>query len=170
MTRENLFEAAKRWSKALRDSCSGPLLVAREFVAIAERWDTFPSSETKNMDASQWGHAHLGGQYIKWFEIRAAVANRIMARGGDAITSWDHITAVWCARFETDHEFKKMCDLLTAERKTTGKIPSKPTAMRLARDAGLIAKRQPRVPHVADCARCQKLEKFILANGLKVPK
>lgn len=169
MTREPLAESAKRWAKALRDSNSGPLVVSREIVALAMKWDSFPKVETKGLDASQWTRAHLG-QYIKWFEDRASVAERIMARGGDAITSWHHETAIWCARFETETEFKKMGDLLTAERKTTGKIPTKSTAQRLARDAGLIAKRRPRVPVAEDCARCRRLEQVLTVAGLKIPR
>lgn len=118
INKETLSERALRLRKALVDSATGPLIVAKEIVDIADNW-LFYSKEVDGAALNTWLQSTFGHR-IAWFTRRY---DAVMKLGEASRRVLDHNAAVWLADAITDAEVKQVMPAVCRERKAQHDIP-----------------------------------------------
>lgn len=160
-----LSALGRKIKSAMDDAARGPLIVARDVVAIVESWDQF-KSEAGGLSASQWVESVTRpGRDAAWFKRRATAVARI---GEHARRTWDHEALVWAVdAFVDDVSLRRLDKQVRAESDALGGVVlGKNSVQRIARELGLMRPRESKKV----CARCSDLEKLLEANGIAAPK
>lgn len=147
--KETLSEQAKRLAGVMKTGSTGPLLAAREVVAISKRWESL-RAEAEDVECTTWCKATLGFP-LSWFAVRFDAATAIGA--GHAFRSWDHEAAVWAyRRFGEDRGQLQRLDIevLKALRARDNIPPTKPIVVNLAKSIGLYKTRHRKACNCAE--------------------
>ncbi len=157
--------AAAKFKAALRDSDTGPLVIAQEVMRIEERWPEY-KEEAGDIECTTWLARELGpGRDFAFFQRRAKAVEKL---GESCRRKLHHEVAVWLANLKNESAQVKVAfvALISATNKQRGNCLTLSQAKPIVRKA-LGVKAGPRA--VKSCERCARLTALLQESGIKVP-
>jgi hypothetical protein len=162
---EKLKDYSSRWRAACRAGDTGYLIIARDVLDVANRWETY-RAEADGKECTTWLRAELGpGKTLDWFRKRQAAVDAL----GEDVRRWmHHEVAIWLVAKVTSPDerdvAKRALSLVTRQQKSNPL--TKAQAYRVV--AGALGWKKDHVS-IETCARCAELEEILRANGIAMP-
>jgi hypothetical protein len=146
---EQMQIRVERWSKAMNDAATGPLVIAKEIVAIGSCWKLY-KKEAGGLAFNAFLRKTLGGYTLGYFKKRALAVDLLDESARRYI---DHHVAVWvcgCVDEAHMHEVKLM---LHREYMANGDHP-----INLQKARPLVLAITGHQVRARSCAKCRALE------------
>ncbi len=162
----DLGTIAAKWKRALSDAASGPLIIAAEVLAVAERWDDY-KAEAGGSTCPAFLRDRLGaGRDLAFFMRRADAVARL---GEHTRRTWDHEAAVWASQVTKDDVTRarvvKAVDAYRVEKNN-----GNPLTLAQVRDVAKPILGRSTAKSARHCERCDRMAAALLAAGLPVPE
>lgn len=156
-----LKSKAKNIQRVLASSDTGPLLVARDVVALAAGWARYEAEA--QMSAKQWIKQNLGRE-LRFFVVREKAVDKI---GEHARRCLHHDVAVWVSQNVPDDKLTEvMRALMAAKRNNGGNCVQLRAAVNICNSV-MGVRVFPRAP---GCSRCRMLEALLWKHGVTIPE
>jgi hypothetical protein len=165
-----LTEKAAQWRKVLSDADRGPLIVAADVVALADRWDDY-ESEAGGLSITGWLRKNLGaGRGLAWFERRAK-AVRVL--GEASRRNLNHGVAVWVSENVPPSQFDAAKRVLYHGARAQNGVPltlGQARPLLIAELGDLFSARGYQSKLSDALARLDRIEVWARAKGLTLPE
>jgi len=161
---ESLKVRAKRWSAAVKDRATGPLVVAREIVEVVDRWEHY-QQQAEGKSAAQWLKVVFGKHHKMGPAYWRRRARAVDLLGESCRRTVHHEVAVWITHKVSGEDLAKARKALIAGCRRNGGIPLNMSAAK-----PIIYDLFGWVPQVTTCKRCEFLEALLKEHGIAVPE
>ena len=165
-TVRTLSDFGKKIAKDMGDHDRGPLIVARDIVALASNWEAY-QAEADGKSCSQWlASIGTGGRRdVAWFTRRAEAVSTM---GEHSRRIWNHDALVWATNQFRDEVTLRRLDreVQAASRANGGGALSLQQVSLMAKRLGLVATNR----RTKTCGRCKELEAALVAARVHVPE